>query len=67
MSGRWVVRGGSDEEIAIIESDPATRSGTVHMPSPYPVAMTPEMLDQFRAFLGLAAGDARGGIGGTDV
>lgn len=65
---RWVVKDDDEgSELAIIEASALTRTVTVHIPTPDPVAMTPERADQFRNALGLAAGVARGDAGLTDV
>jgi hypothetical protein len=61
---RWIVRDSEDAEpamLAVIEALPAARTVTVQMLTTDPVAMTPERIEQFRDFLGLAAGLARGG------
>jgi hypothetical protein len=61
---RWIVRDSEDTEptaLVIIEVLPAARSVTVQMLTTDAVAMTPERIDQFRDFLGLAAGLARRG------
>lgn len=56
---RWVVRDG-DEEIAVIEASALARTVTVQIATPHPVAFTPDQTDQFKNYLGLAAGVARG-------
>ncbi|MET0235986.1 MAG: hypothetical protein ABW224_15180 [Kibdelosporangium sp.] len=61
---RWIVRDGEDTEptmLAVIEVQPPARTVTVQMLTTDPVAMTPERIEQFRDFLGVAPGLARAG------
>jgi len=64
---RWPVKDDDGNELAIIEASALTRTVTVHIPTPDPVAMTPERVDRFCNLLSLAAGVARGDVGVADA
>lgn len=53
------MRDSEDGELAIIEATPGARSVSVRMLTTDAVLMVPDRIDQFRDFLGLAAGLAR--------